>query len=62
MVVSRNGRIGPVRVLNGLRLGLTAQAIECVRQWVFVPAQLNGEPADVAEIEVGFEILDPRKK
>jgi len=36
-----------VKVLKGLDLGLTEQAVEAVKQWKFKPGTLNGEPVDV---------------
>ena len=58
VIILREGKIGPVRVLRGLSEGLNERAIECVRQWLFVPGKLNGESVDViAEIEVNFSIL-----
>ena len=62
VVILSVGKIGPVRVLRGLSAGLTERAIECVRQWVFVPGKLKGQPVDViAEIVVEFSILEKPK-
>lgn len=58
VVILAEGKVGPVRVLRGLGAGLNEKAIECVRQWRFVPGKFKGEPVDViAEIEVNFSIL-----
>ncbi|GMR21759.1 MAG: hypothetical protein BMS9Abin37_0074 [Acidobacteriota bacterium] len=58
VIILAEGKIGPVRVLRGLSAGLNEKAIECVRQWVFVPGKFKGQPVDViAEIEVNFSIL-----
>lgn len=63
VVILSTGTIGSVRVAKGLPWGLTDKAIECVRQWEFVPAELDGEPVDVvAEIEVSFEIVESGKE
>ena len=62
VVILPQGIIGPVRVLQPLPAGLTAQAIECVRKWRFVPARFRGEAvAIIAEIEVEFTLLDRPK-
>ena len=57
VVILKGGRVGEVRILHGLGGGLNDQAINCVRQWVFVPAKFKGEPVDViAGIAVDFAI------
>ena len=58
VIILAEGKVGPVRILRGLSAGLNEKAIECVRQWLFVPGKLKGQPVDVlAEIEVNFSIL-----
>ena len=58
VVILAEGKIGPVRILRGLSAGLNQKAIECVRQWRFVPGKFKGQPVDVvAEIAVEFSIL-----
>lgn len=58
VVILAEGKIGPVRILHGLGAGLNEKAIECVRQWRFVPGKFKGQPVDVvAEIAVEFSIL-----
>ena len=58
VVILAEGKIGPIRILRGLSAGLNQKAIECVRQWLFVPGKFKGQPVDViAEIEVNFSIL-----
>ncbi len=58
VVILKEGRIGDVRVVQGLGGGLNDQAITCVRQWVFVPAKLKGEPVNVVgDIAVDFNIM-----
>jgi len=52
------GRVGSVKVLNRLGLGLDEKAIEAVKQWRFKPAFRNGQPVTMdAEIEVHFRLL-----
>jgi len=58
VVILAEGKIGPVRILQGLSAGLNERAIECVRQWLFVPGKFKGQPVDVvAVITVEFSIL-----
>jgi len=52
--IDRNGRIQGVQVESGDRL-LASAAIEAVRQWVYKPARLGGQPIDVqTRIVVNF--------
>ncbi len=46
-IIDKQGRITNVRVLKGLPLCLSEQAILAIRQWKFEPATLNGKPIDV---------------
>jgi periplasmic protein TonB len=46
-IIDKNGNVDRVKVLKGLDLGLTEQAVEAVKQWKFRPGTLNGEPVDV---------------
>jgi TonB family protein len=46
-VVDREGRVGSVRVLKSLPMGLDEAAVEAVRQWRFRPATRSGEPVPV---------------
>ena len=58
VVILKEGRVGQVRILQGLGGGLNDQAISCVRQWIFVPAKFKGDPVDViAGIAVDFAIM-----
>jgi len=54
IVVKRDGTVGDVKVLRGLRGGLNDRAIEAVRQWKFTPGRMKGTPVDVV-VEVGVE-------
>jgi protein TonB len=53
-VISREGRVQDLRIISGH--GLLAQAaLEAVRQWVYKPTLLNGQPVEViAPIDVNF--------
>lgn len=53
-ILSREGRIIQLQVLSGHPL-LTSAALEAVRQWIYQPTLLNGEPVEVvAPIDVNF--------
>jgi protein TonB len=57
IVVRRDGSVGDVRLVNGLRYGLNDRAIAAVRQWRFTPAQRRGAPVDVlVEVAVEFRL------
>jgi len=46
-VIDAGGRVGTIKVLRGLPLGLTEAAVEAVREWRFNPATLDGVPVAV---------------
>lgn len=54
IVVRRDGSVGDVKVLRGLRGGLNDRAVDAVRQWRFAPGRMKGVPVDVV-VEVGVE-------
>ncbi len=55
-VIGRNGRISSLQVTSGHPL-LVQAALEAVRQWVYLPTLLNGEPVEVlTQIEVHFKL------
>jgi periplasmic protein TonB len=54
IVVRRDGTVGDVKILRGLRGGLNDRAVEAVRQWRFAPGRMKGVPVDVV-VEVGVE-------
>jgi TonB family protein len=57
IVVKSDGRVGTVRVLQGLGAGLDQRAVEAVRQWQFSPARRLGTPVDVlVEVAVEFRL------
>ena len=58
-VISRDGTVGDLQVLSGHPL-LVEAALSAVRNWLYTPTLLNGEPVEVsALIEVHFT-LDSR--
>lgn len=57
IVVRRDGSVGEVKVLSGLRGGLDRRAMDAVRQWRFSPARRYGTPVDVlVEVAVEFKL------
>jgi protein TonB len=57
VVVRSDGRVGSVRVLQGLGAGLDQRAVDAVRQWRFSPARRLGTPVDVlVEVAVEFRL------
>jgi periplasmic protein TonB len=57
IVVRSDGRVGTVRVVQGLGAGLDQRAVEAVRQWRFSPARRQGTPVDVVvEVAVEFRL------
>lgn len=54
IVVRRDGTVGEVRIVRGLRGGLNERAVNAVRQWRFSPGRMKGTPVDVV-VQVGVE-------
>jgi len=57
IIVRSDGRVGSVRILQGLGAGLDQRAVGAVRQWRFLPARRLGTPVDViVEVAVEFRL------
>ncbi len=55
-VIARDGTIEDLRVVSGHPL-LVKAALDAVRQWVYKPTLLNGEPVEViCPIDVHFTL------
>jgi protein TonB len=55
-IIATDGRIRELKLLRGSPL-LAPAALEAVRQWVYEPTLLNGEPVEViAPISVIFHL------
>ena len=55
-VISKDGTIQQLQVISGHPLLVNA-ALDAVRQWVYRPTLLNGEPVEVvAPIDVNFTL------
>ena len=46
-IIDKGGNVTNVKVLKGLPMGLSEQAVEAIKKWKFKPATLNGKPVDV---------------
>ena len=57
-LIGADGRVQSLQVLEGPAILIPA-ATDAVRQWVYQPVQLNGQPtAVVTTIEVNFTLLN----
>ena len=57
IVVRRDGTVGEVKLIRGLRGGLNDRAVQAVRQWRFAPGRMKGTPVDVVvEVDVEFRL------
>ncbi len=54
IIVRRDGTVGDVKIVRGLRGGLNERAVQAVKQWRFAPGRMKGVPVDVV-VEVGVE-------
>lgn len=55
-IISKDGTIQHLEVISGHPL-LVPSALEAVKQWVYQPTQLNGEPVEViTQIDVNFTL------
>ena len=55
-VIAKDGTIQELSVISGHPL-LAPAALEAVRQWVYQPTTLNGEPVEVStQIDVNFTL------
>jgi len=60
-VIKKDGTIDIIRVVRGLPLGLTDNAIQALKQWQFEPGTKDGQEVDIAvNVEINFNLQ--RKK
>ena len=58
MTIDKSGAPSKLSIKRPLGLGLDEQAIEAVRNWLFIPATRNGRPLSVeVDMEVNFQII-----
>lgn len=48
LTVGRDGKVGDVKVTQGLEPSLDKQSVDTIRQWRFEPATLEGKPVAVS--------------
>ena len=46
-IINKEGEVTNVKVLKGLAMGLSEEAVKAIKTWKFSPATLNGKPVDV---------------
>jgi protein TonB len=55
IIITKEGRVRDIRVMNSLGMGLDVAAMKAVKDWVYQPTLLNGEPVEVVTtVDVNF--------
>ena len=56
-VIKKDGTVDIIRVVRGLPLGLTDNAIQALKQWQFKPGTKDGLEVDIAvNVEINFNL------
>ena len=62
-LVDKTGHVKDVAILKPLPFGLDQAAVDAVKQWVFKPGTLNGQPVDVIfNLTVNFRLDTPPQR
>jgi TonB family protein len=57
VIITKEGKVRDIRVMNSAGMGLDVAAMEAVKQWVYQPTLLNGEPVEVVTtVDVNFAL------
>jgi TonB family protein len=57
LVVDQTGHTQMIRIVRAIGMGLDDMAVETVRNWLFKPAELNGQPVAVEiNVEASFRL------
>ncbi len=56
-IIDKHGDVTNVKVLKGVPMGLTEEAVKAIKQWKFKPATLGGKPVDVYyNLTINFQL------
>ena len=56
-IIDKNGNVDQVRLVKGLPMGLSEQAMNAVRKWKFKPGTMNGQNVDtIFNLTVTFQL------
>jgi protein TonB len=57
LMIGADGTPSDIKLVRGLGKGLDEKAVECLRQWRFIPATNHGEPVSTkTTVEVNFRL------
>ena len=60
IVINKEGKVREIQVMNSSGVELGVAAMEAVKQWVYKPTLLNGEPVEVVTtVDVNFSANRP---
>ena len=56
-IIDKQGNVDNARIIKGLPMGLSEEAVKAVKRWKFRPGTLNGEPvATIFNLTVNFKL------